>query len=306
MSELRTRQWRPAWPCPVPEVLAQQRRGAGDPTQRTDATGRIWRALGTPEGPATVCVTSVASAGVVEATGWGPGSDWALETLPALLGAEDDPSGFVGHHSAVSEGLRRNPHWRLGRTNRIMEALVASVLEQKVTGKQAFGSFRELVTRHGQPAPGPGAEVGLFVQPSPQTIAAIPSWEWLKLGVDPARSRTLVSACRLADSVERIASAPHEADRRLRSIPGIGQWTSAEVRKRSLGDIDAVSFGDYHLAKQLGWAFLGHDITDDELGVILQPYTPQRGRAVAMAYLGGQARPRRGPRMSVPPHLPRR
>lgn len=145
------------------------------------------------------------------------------------------------------------------------------------------------------------------MQPTAQEIAAIPSWEWLKLGVDPARSLTLVTACRFATSLERIVGVDGpEADRRLRSLRGIGEWTSAEVRQRALGDIDAVSFGDYHLAKQMGWALLGHDIDDHELARLLEPYRPQRGRAVAMAHIGGQQRPRRGPRMSVPTHLPKR
>ena len=40
-------------------------------------------------------------------------------------------------------------------------------------------------------------------------------------------------------------------DRRLRALPGVGPWTSAEVRLR-LGDPDAVSVGDDHLPKLVG------------------------------------------------------
>ncbi len=86
---------------------------------------------------------------------WGPGAEWALEHLPRLLGADDDPAGFEPHHHPeVAEGWRRHPHWRIGATGLVMESLVPSILEQKVTGKQAFGSFRELVRRHGETAPG--------------------------------------------------------------------------------------------------------------------------------------------------------
>jgi 3-methyladenine DNA glycosylase/8-oxoguanine DNA glycosylase len=299
-----TRQWRPGWPCPVASVLGQQRRGAGDPTHRADEAGRTWRATRTPLGPATLCVLERRREGVVVGTAWGPGAEWALDTMPALLGAEDDPTGFAAHHAAVADGMRGMPHWRLGRTGRVMEALVPSILEQKVTGKQAFGSFRQLVQHHGEEAPGPVASLRLRLQPEPSTIAAIPSWEWLRLGVDPARSRAVVTACRVADSLERVVAVPDEADRRLRSLPGIGGWTSAEVRQRALGDPDAVSFGDYHLANHVGWALFGHDITDDDLAEALEPYRPQRGRAAVLACAGGPRRPRRGPRMSVPTHLP--
>ena len=33
----------------------------------------------------------------------------------------------------------------------------------------------------------------------------------------------------------------HATDRRVRTLPGIGVWTSAEVRFRALGDADAVN-----------------------------------------------------------------
>ncbi|KRF36136.1 DNA-3-methyladenine glycosylase family protein [Nocardioides sp. Soil805] len=308
MGEALTREWRPEWPCDATSVLAQQRRGAGDPTQRTDLRGRVWRATRTPDGPATLCVEPRPADGVVVGTAWGAGASWVLESMPSLLGAADDPEGFEPLHPAVAEGWRRRPHWRLGASRRVMEALVPSILEQKVTGKQAFGAFRQLVVRHGEPAPGPAAVVGelrLHVQPEPEALARIPSWEWLRLGVEPAQSRTLVTACRVAASLERLVDAPPaEFDRRIRSVRGIGVWTSAEVRQRALGDPDAVSFGDYHLANHVGWALFGHDITDEELAVALEPYRPQRGRAAALACAGGQSRPRRGPRMSVPTHLP--
>ena len=302
-----TRTWRPPWPCSVAQVLRPQRRGAGDPTHKEDDAGRHWRAMRTPTGTATLCVQARPTSGDVLGRAWGPGAEWALDRLPALLGADDDPSGFVAHHPQVAEGWRRHRHWRIGGTGLVMEALVPSILEQKVTGKQAFGSFRDLVRRHGEPAPGPVGSLRLMVQPTPAAIAAIPSWEWLKLGVQPAQSRAVVTACRLAPSLERITEvSAQEADQRLRSMRGIGVWTSAEVRMRALGDADAFSYGDYHLANWVGWALVGHDITDDEMAVLLEPYKPQRGRAVAMAMAGGQSRPRRGPRMSIPTHLPTR
>lgn len=298
-----TREWRPDWPCPVAGILRQQRRGAGDPTQRTDDAGATWRATRTPEGPATLRVRARPADGLVVGTAWGAGAGWVLDAMPALLGADDDPTGFEALHPAIAEGLRRQPHWRLGRTGRLMESLIPSILEQKVTGKQAFGSFRQLVRRHGEPAPGPRDD--LFLQPTPEVVAGVPSWEWLQLGVQPAQSRTLVAACRRAPSLERLVGRGSDAvDAGLRSLSGIGVWTSAEVRQRALGDPDAVSFGDYHLAKQVGWALLGHDIDDEEMAGLLEPYRPQRGRAAVLALAGGRSRPRMGPRMSVPTHLP--
>ncbi len=186
-----------------------------------------------------------------------------------------------------------------------MEALVPSIIEQKVTGQEAFSGFRSLVRRHGERAPGPGYDLDLWIQPTPATLRAIPSWEWLKLHIDPARSRAVVLAARVAESLERITElSPDEADDRLRSRPGIGMWTSAEVRARVLGDADAVSFGDYHVAKDIGWALTGEPMDDHELELYLEPWRPHRGRIQALVAMNGVRRPRRAPRMAPRTHLP--
>lgn len=293
--------WRPAWPCPVAQVLIAHRRGAGDPTHRVDQ-GVHWRALRTPEGPATLAVTDRPRLGEVHLEAWGSGAAWALEQAPALLGADDDPTGFDPRHPVLVEAWRRHPHWRIGRSGLVLEALVPSVIEQKVTGQEAFAGFRQLVRRHGEPAPGPRED--LFLQPAPDVLAAIPSWEWLALHIDPARSRTLVTVARRASALERLVGRdPVEADRMLRSLPGVGIWTSAEVRAAALGDADAVSFGDYHVAKDVGWALLGHPVDDAGLAELLEPWRPHRLRVQGLVGIAGLHRPRRGPRMAPRTHL---
>jgi 3-methyladenine DNA glycosylase/8-oxoguanine DNA glycosylase len=304
---MRERVWRPDWPCPVLGTLAQHRRGAGDPTFRVDDDGTVWRGIRTPEGPTTLTVRARPREGDVLAQAWGPGAAWVLDSVPGLLGADDDWSGFEPRHPVLEELWRRHPNARLGRTGLVMEALVPAIIEQKVTGKEAFGGFRALVHRFGEPAPGPGRERKVWVQPTAERLRAIPSWEWLRLHIDPARSRTVVSVAKVAASLERTASLAHdEADRRLRSLPGVGVWTSAEVRQRAFGDPDAVSFGDYHVAKDVGWALTGTPFDDARLEAYLEPWRPQRGRVPALVAMGGLRRPRRGPRMSLPTHLPTR
>ncbi|GAA0971577.1 DNA-3-methyladenine glycosylase 2 family protein [Nocardioides aquaticus] len=230
-----------------------------------------------------------------------------LGSVPDLLGASDDWSGFEPRHPVLADALRRHPHLRLGRTGLLLEALVPAVIEQKVTGQEAFAGFRMLVRRFGEPAPGPGPALDLWVQPTPERLRAVPSWEWLRMHVDPARSRVVVTAARVADTLERlVALAPEEAERRLRSLPGIGVWTSAEVRQRTFGDPDAVSFGDYHVAKDVGWALTGEPFDDDEMRAYLEPWRPQRGRVVALLAASRLHRPRHGARMAPRTHLPSR
>jgi 3-methyladenine DNA glycosylase/8-oxoguanine DNA glycosylase len=302
MAEGRRRVWRADWPVSVLGALAGLRRGAGDPTFRVHGD-RVWRGTRTPTGPATLSLTTRPRDGEVIAEAWGPGADWALAHVPALLGADDDPGGFPADlHPLVAEAHRRQPHVRFGATHRLWEALVPAVIEQRVTGQEAFGGFRRLVHRYGERAPGPPGTPRLWVQPSADTVRRVPSWQWLGLQVDPARSRALVRAARVADTLERLT--PENADARLRSLPGIGEWTSAEVRSRVFGDPDAVSFGDYHVAKDIGWAVTGTPYDDDQLREFLRPWRPQRNRVVALLYGYAGGRPRRGPRLPPRTHLP--
>jgi 3-methyladenine DNA glycosylase/8-oxoguanine DNA glycosylase len=123
--------------------------------------------------------------------------------------------------------------------------------------------------------------------------------------VDHSRSTALLRAVEVASALERLVDVPPtEADRRLRTLPGVGVWTSAEVRSRALGDADAVSFGDFHVAKDIGWALIGRPVDDAELAVLLEPYRPHRLRVQLLVYHAGLRRPRRAPRMTLPSHVP--
>jgi len=296
------RAWKPDWPCPAGTILSTHRRGAGDPTYRVGRDGTHARAMRSPDGPVTLEVTPLDRGGLVHARAWGPGAGWALEALPRMLGAEDDVRGFAPQHDVITAAWKRYQHWRLGATGLVMESLVPTIIEQKVTGQEAFSAFRRLVRTHGEQAPGP---LDLWLQPTPAQLRAIPSWEWLRLPVDGGRSRPLLAAARVADALERAGGEPPEVfDVRLRSIPGIGVWTSAEVRATALGDADAVSFGDYHVAKNIGWALTGAPIDDDALAELLEPYRPHRHRVQRLLELAQLGRPRRGPRMTPRTHLP--
>jgi 3-methyladenine DNA glycosylase/8-oxoguanine DNA glycosylase len=222
-----------------------------------------------------------------------------LAALPDLLGARDDPAGFVPAHPLLREAVRRYPGFRVGRSGRVLEALVPAVLEQKVVGLEAFRAWRYLLHRFGLPAPGP-APAGLRVCPPASTWAAIPSWEWHQAGVEGVRAATIRAAARLAGRLEQLAGRPAaDADRGLRSLSGVGVWTSAEIRQRACGDPDAVSVGDYNLPGAVGWALAGRVVDDAGMLELLAPYAGHRYRATRLIELTGTRPPRRGPRNSV-------
>jgi endonuclease III len=297
------REWLAPFPVDVRLTLSVHRRGSGDPAYRVDAAGAVWRTSLTPDGPGTLRVWS-AGAGrdrrtLVTGQAWGPGAGWLLDGMPGQLGACDDLSGFAARHPVISDLVLSHEGMRVGRSGRVFEALVPAVLEQKVVGREAHRAWRVLLGRYGETAPGPAPE-GMRVFPPAAVWARIPSWEWHRAGVEGVRAQTIIAAARAADRLEQILDTdPAQADRRLRSIPGIGPWTSAEIRQRAAGDPDAVSVGDYHLPKVVGWT-LTRRVTDD-LGMLelLAPYAGHRYRVTRLIELGGSHPPRRGPRMPV-------
>lgn len=291
----------------VTAVFGALQRGANDPTHRRLDSGWL-RATRTPEGAVLLRVWPTPDG--VGARAWGPGAEWALDGLPALFGADDEAEGFQPRHEILAEAVHRFPDVRLGRTGLVFEALSASIIEQKVTGLEAYSAFRRLVTRYGEPAPGPAqqpgsAAYGMRVPPDPRTWATIPSWQYLRLGVEATRSRTLVEAARRGSAIERLAQRhAADADRGLRSLPGVGPWTSAEVRQRSHGDADAWSVGDYHVGKDITWALTGEVLDDAACEELLEPYRGHRYRVQVLLGLMGLHRPRRAPRMTLPTHTP--
>lgn len=295
----RTREWTPPGPLDLRLVLGPLRRGTGDPTFRTTDDGSFWRATRTPAGPGTLRVRAVPG-GRVGATAWGPGADWLLDQLPDLLGAADDPDAFEPRHRLLALARHHRPGLRLLRTGLVMESLIPSVLEQKVTTTEAYRAWRLLVRRHGTPAPGPTAGLGLHVMPDPRTWALIPSWEWHRAGVDGKRSDTVMRAVRVARRLEEAARMElPEAKARLELIPGIGPWTSAETLQRSNGAPDAVTTGDYHLPGIVGHALADdRDADDTRMLELLAPYAGQRHRATRLILLTGSTPPRRAPRMT--------
>ncbi|WP_103353167.1 DNA-3-methyladenine glycosylase [Amycolatopsis sp. CA-128772] len=290
--------WRPAFEVDLDRVLRPLKRGRGSLNILTDERGITWLASNTPDGPGTLALRRHAD-GRVEAAAWGDGADRLLTGVPALLGANDDDSGFVAHHDVVARARRAVPGLRLGATGVVWDWLVLAVLEQKVAGKEAIRSWAELCRRFGARAPGPGPE-RLRVPPTPAKIRELPDWDWHRAGVDIKRRTALFNAAGVAKHLEHAVALGGLAGRHwLRQVPGIGVWTAAEIAQRAWGDPDAVSFGDYNIPSMVGHALLGRRTDDAGMAELLAPYAPQRQRAVRYLEAAGHRRPRFGPRIEL-------
>ncbi len=275
------------------------RRGPRDPCFQVGDDGAIWRTSLLGSGSVTARI-SRAAPNAVECTAWGSGAEEFLDVLPAVLGAHDNSSDFVPTDPTVAAAHRRVPHLRLGRTGQVLEALIPAVIEQRVPGADAFRSWQLLVNKFGTPAPGP-APARMRVPPSADAWRRIPSWEFHRANVDPGRARTIVGCAQRAPSLERLASWPvAQARDALTSLPGVGVWTAAEIAQRAFGDADALSVGDYHIPKMIGWTLLGYPIDDAGMIEVLEPMRPHRHRVVRLLEASGLAyEPRGGARLPV-------
>ncbi len=285
-------------------------RGAGDPClRRTD--GGWWRATRSPYGPGLQHIARDGDDLVV--TCWGPGADWLADQAPRLFGAADDPDAFdPGPLRAIADAHRRRPWLRLGRTDQVLEALAPASIEQVVTGAEAFGAQRLLAHRFGERPAGPASDPshpahGMRIPLSAQQWLAVPSWEFLRAGVEQRRTRALLAGARAGRSLERLATDAFDGDvdAALRSLPGVGPWTAANVRQRALGDPDAWSIGDYHVGGLISYALVGETLDDAAVEELLTPYAGQRYRVEVLLLSAPGPRPdRHGPRRSVPAHFP--
>jgi len=305
--------WHPGGPYDLLQSLGPLRRGHGDPSIRVTPDGQIWMAFTTPAGPATLRLVSAGppSGPWVEASAWGSGAAEAAASVPRLLGRDDDWTAFdePAFHATlpamVADARRRNRALRLPATGRMIDSLVPTVLEQKVTVMEARRGYRYLMYRFGTAAPGAGtvAPANLLIQPTPQQWLRIPSWEWHKAGVGPQRSATVMRALRSAVALERLAELPAaEAAARLQTIPGIGVWTAAEVVQRTHGCPDSIAVGDYHLAAYVGAALTGRRTDDAGMLRLLAPWAGHRQRVVRLIGLSGFRKPVFGPRMTIQDH----
>ena len=188
---------------------------------RFDDDGRVWRGIRTPRArPRSWSsrdrprATSSGGPGATAPRGrWSRCPDCSAPTTTGPASCRT---------TRCSPTLRRRyPNARLGRTGLLMEALVPAIIEQKVTGQEAFAGFRMLVHRYGERAPGPGVERKVWVQPDAGDAAHDPV---VGVAADAHRPGPLAHD-RERGPGGRHARAPHrrwppeEADRRLRVDP---------------------------------------------------------------------------------------
>jgi 3-methyladenine DNA glycosylase/8-oxoguanine DNA glycosylase len=289
-------------------ITDRARRGAVATRPRR---GIVRRAEPGPNGPLVYEATQAGDQVTVSV--WGPAATApdaraaALDAAHGWIGLYDRPpdlADLTAGHAELRRAARQIGAVRLSRLPRAQEAVGRAILGQLVQGIEARRSTAQLAALRGIPAAG-----DLWSWPTATALGLTPAHAMRRCGIS-LKGATAIHRCALDEpQLERVRDDHALLDRRLRAVPGIGPWTSAETRF-ALGDPDAVSVGDLNLPGIVCHALTGAagDACTDELMLeLLEPYRGQRGRVIRLVVLavGRGLLPRgrrRAPRAALSAH----
>lgn len=268
-----------SWREPVPGYdltlsTTLQRFGQIDPTSRRGRNAFV-RAFWTQQGPCTLALRQ--SGQEIEAEIVGPGANLVRDWLPQMFRFQPQELSDCSH-AGLRTLARRLGGLRVGPMPWAFDVAQAFVLQQRIAFEDASRSFRSLVHRFGQAAPGP----------LPLKLPLHPD-QWKRIGinhieeanVDPKRARTLL----------RIAELGLELNlAKLQATRGVGPWTFQSVLGYAMGDPDAVPVGDLHLPRIVALYFNQRPRGDERMLELLEPYRGIRFRVINWIMSAAHAR----------------
>lgn len=211
----------------------------------------------------------------------------AIGRMRFAIGVDDDLRPFHEAFRAdplIGASVRSRPELRVPRRPDAFEVLAWAICEQLIEYRRAVEIERGIVRRMGRTDP----VSGLRDLPSTATLAAAAPAELERLGLSAGRSVALRrAAAEVASGRVDLADADHERGwRRLRAIPGIGQWTVDVLALHGQGRYDRLPAGDLAYLKFAGPLLHGHPrarATEDEVRELFAPYGRWAGLAGAHA-----------------------
>ncbi|WP_158943033.1 AlkA N-terminal domain-containing protein [Granulicella sp. S190] len=164
-----------------------------------------------------------------------------IETIDAHLSLDPQLAPWV----ALRPGLRAPGSWDG------FELAIRAILGQQITVAAARQLAGQLVALHGEPLPAsPGIPHGLtHAFPTAERLASAAS---IGLGMPAARAEALKAMAKATvkdPNLFRPLGTIDEALARLRSIPGIGEWTAQYIALRAIREMDAFPASDVGLLR---------------------------------------------------------
>jgi 3-methyladenine DNA glycosylase/8-oxoguanine DNA glycosylase len=219
-------------------------------------------------------------------------AEHGIARMRFALGLDDELRPFYERFRwdpLIGPALRRDPLRRVRRRPDPFEALTWAICEQLIEFDRAAAIQRRLIARLGRRC----AQTGLRDSPSADALAAATPAALEACDLSGSRAIALIRAAREV-ARGRVSLDGEAGWRRLRAIPGIGQWTMEMLALHGAGRLDVVPAGDLGFLKLVGRLRSGNPYdraTPEEAHEFFARYDPWAGQAAA--YLlspGGRAR----------------
>jgi AraC family transcriptional regulator of adaptative response / DNA-3-methyladenine glycosylase II len=197
-----------------------------------------------------------------------------------------DPGAIAAHlgqDPLLAPLLKQRPGLRVPGAWDGFELGIRAVLGQQISVTAAVGLAARLVRRYGEPLPKP--EPGLtHLFPAPEVLARA---DLTTLGMPKSRAATLSALAAAVLEDPQLFSARGELEdavRRLRAIPGVGEWTAQYIALRQLREPDAFPASDVGLLRALSDEH-GQRPSAEQLLARAEPWRPWRAYAAQHLWL---------------------
>ncbi len=210
-----------------------------------------------------------------------------LSTLPSIIARvrrvfdlAADPLAISAHLAedpVLAPLVKKRPGLRVPGAWDGFELAMRAVLGQQITVSAAVSLAKRLVAKYGEPLANP--EPGLtHLFPLPKVLAKA---DLTTLGMPKSRAATLSAVAAAVMKDPDLFGANYdleEAVRRLRAIPGVGEWTAQYIALRQLREPDAFPATDIGVLRALADAS-GRRPTANEVLLRAERWRPWRAYA---------------------------
>ncbi len=211
-----------------------------------------------------------------------------VERLRGLFDLTADPveiASSLRRDPRLRRALRTRPGLRVPGAWDGFELAVRAVLGQQVTVKGATTLAGRLVEAYGEPLPGMGEDGSDRLFPSAEALAGT---DLAHIGLPGARAAAIrgLAEAVASDSLRLDGSTgPDETLEKLRSLPGLGEWTAQYIAMRALREPDAFPASDLGLRRAL--AGRSGPPTASRVAAIAEAWRPWRAYAAMHLWMGG-------------------
>lgn len=174
-----------------------------------------------------------------------------LSRVKRLFDLAADPCRIASDLGALAE---RHPGLRVPGAFDSFSLAVRAILGQQVSVRAASTLAGRLVARFGQTVqtPHPGLS---YLEPTAEALAGAAVADLTALGITSARAQSIIAIARDFAGGRLCLEPGVDIDQsvaRLKSLPGVGEWTAQYIAMRALGWPDAFPHTDLGIVKALG------------------------------------------------------